>query len=228
MNRNSIIKMTILLILIILGVTIFAHYDLYRLFVSRKKLIGFINSFGNLSVVIFIILQIFQVIIAPIPGEVTGFIGGYLYGPFLGTLYSTIGLTIGSLLAFGLARWLGMPFVEKVINGEIIRKYDYFMEHRGILVTFILFLIPGFPKDALSYIVGLSHMKTTTFMIICTAGRLLGTAMLSVCGSCARNDQLIAVAVILGIGILIVALAYYYHDELHRLIRRQRLPQKEK
>ncbi len=228
MNRDDIFKIAILLALILAGVFFFFHYDLYTFFVSRKKIVHFLNSFGPLSVVIFIGLQIVQVLIAPIPGELNGFIGGYLYGPVLGTIYSTIGLTIGSWLAFLLARWLGMPFVEKVINAQIIQKYDYFMEHRGVFVTFILFLIPGFPKDALSYIVGLSHMKTTTFLIICTAGRLLGTAMLSVSGSCARDDQLFAVAAILGVGILIIGLAYYYHEELHRLIRRQRLPQKEK
>jgi uncharacterized membrane protein YdjX (TVP38/TMEM64 family) len=226
MNRNSVIKVVILLILIIASVILFFQYDLYHVFFSRKKLAGFINSFGNFSAVIFIVLQILQVIIAPIPGEVTGFIGGYIFGPFLGTLYSTIGLAIGSLLAFLLARWLGLPFVEKVISTKIIDKYDYFMEHRGVFVTFILFAIPGFPKDALSYIVGLSRMKTTTFLIICSAGRLLGTAMLSISGSCARNNQNMAVVVIMGLGILMVALAYYFHDELHRLIKKARAPLK--
>ncbi len=118
MNRDAIIKIAILLALILAGVFLFFHYDLYTFFVSRKKIIHFVNSFGPLSVVIFIGLQILQVIVAPIPGEVNGFIGGYLYGPVLGTLYSTIGLTIGSWLAFILARWLGLPFVEKIINPQ--------------------------------------------------------------------------------------------------------------
>jgi uncharacterized membrane protein YdjX (TVP38/TMEM64 family) len=222
MNRNAVIKIVILLMLIIAGVFLFFYFDLYTFFINRKKIVDFVNSFGPLSVVIFIGLQILQVIVAPIPGEVNGFIGGYLYGPVLGTLYSTIGLTIGSWIAFVLARWLGLPFVEKVINPRIIQKYDYFMEHRGILITFILFLIPGFPKDALSYMIGLSHMKTSTFLIICTAGRLLGTLMLSISGNCARNDQNIAVAAILGISALIVILAYYYHDELLKLVRKKR------
>ena len=224
MNKDSIIKVTILLVLIVTCAILFHHYNLYHLFASRKKLTGFITSFGSLSVVIFIILQTLQVLLAPIPGEVTGFIGGYLYGPFLGTLYSTIGLTIGSFLAFFFARWLGLPFVEKVLDPKVVQKYNYFMKHRGVLVTFILFLIPGFPKDALSCIVGLSHMKTATFLLICTTGRLLGTTMLSVSGNCARNEQHMAVAVILGIGLLMVALAYYYHDELQTLIRKMRLP----
>jgi uncharacterized membrane protein YdjX (TVP38/TMEM64 family) len=175
-------------------------------------------------VVIFIGLQIVQVLVAPIPGELNGFIGGYLYGPVLGTIYSTIGLTIGSWLAFLLARWLGMPFVEKIINPKVIQKYDYFMEHMGIPITFILFLIPGFPKDALSYIIGLSHMRTTTFLILCTAGRLLGTIMLSISGSCARNDQNAAMLAILGISALITLLAWYYHEELLNLVRKKKNP----
>jgi len=224
MNRDDIFKIALLLALILAGVFLFFHYDLYTFFVSRKKIVHFLNSFGPLSVVIFIGLQIVQVLIAPIPGELNGFIGGYLYGPVLGTIYSMIGLTIGSWLAFLLARWLGMPFVEKIINPQVIQKYDYFMEHRGIPVTFILFLIPGFPKDALSYIIGLSHMRTTTFLILCTAGRLLGTILLSISGSCARNDQHAAMLAILGISALITLLAWYYHEELLNLVRKKKNP----
>jgi len=224
MNRSALIKITILIVLITTGVLLFYQYNLYSFFVSRRKIVQFVNSFGPLSVLIFIGLQILQVIVAPIPGEVNGFIGGYLYGPVLGTLYSTIGLTIGSWLAFVLARWLGLPFVEKVISPEVIQKYDYFMEHRGTLVTLVLFLIPGFPKDALSYIVGLSHMRMTTFLIISTTGRFLGTLMLSISGSCARNNQMTAMLTILGISILIALLAYYYHEALFRLVKRKRQP----
>ena len=224
MHKHATLKITILLMLIIAGIFIFFHFNLYSFFVSRKKVVHFVNSFGPLSVVIFIGLQILQVIVAPIPGEVNGFIGGYLYGPVLGTFYSTIGLTIGSWLAFLLARWLGLPFVEKIINPQIIQKYDHFMEHRGTLITFILFLIPGFPKDAISYIIGLSHMKTSIFLLVCTSGRLLGTTMLSISGNYARNDQNVAMLAILGISALLVLLAYYYHHEILNLVRKKRAP----
>ena len=224
MNREDILKIALLLTLILAGVFLLFHYDLYAFFISRKKIVHFLNSFGPLSVVIFIGLQIIQVLIAPIPGELNGFIGGYLYGPVLGTIYSTIGLTVGSWIAFLLARRLGMPFVEKIIKPKIIQKYDSFMEHRGIPITFILFLIPGFPKDALCYIVGLSHMKTTTFLTLSIAGRLLGTIMLSIGGSYARNDQKAAMLAILGISALITLLAWYYHEELTNLAKKKKVP----
>ncbi len=184
-------------------------------------MIEFISTFHPYDQLVFIAIQILQVIAAPIPGEVTGLIGGYLYGPALGTIYSTIGLTIGSWLAFVLARFFGLPLVEKVVSPVIIEKYDYFLEHRGLLVSFLLFLIPGFPKDYMCYIMGASHMKTWHFLGISTVGRLLGTILLSVSGSYARNNQYKELLFIAGVSCLLIAIAYFYRDKwLEELKRR--------
>jgi uncharacterized membrane protein YdjX (TVP38/TMEM64 family) len=204
--------MVLLLSALGLGIYLFFHYDIYTFFIYKEKALAFINSFGPLSALVFILLQIVQVVAAPIPGEVSGFIGGYLYGPILGTIYSTVGLSIGSWLAFVLARTFGLPLVEKIISGKIIGKYDYFMEHKGILVSFLLFLVPGFPKDALCYIIGLSRMGTRTFIAISTAGRLLGTIMLSLSGSFARNDQTKQLIIVGIIGLIIAIVAYFRRD----------------
>ena len=139
----------------------------------------FLNSLGPLSFVGFIILQAIQVIAAPIPGEVTGFIGGYLYGIVIGIVLSTIGLTIGSWAAFTLSRVLGRPFVEKFIKKKTIERYDYLLHHKGAFLVFLLFLIPGFPKDSLCYILGLGHLTTKEFLIISTVGRFAGTVLLT-------------------------------------------------
>jgi len=162
----------------------------------------FIRDAGPWSIVVFIGLQALQVLFAPIPGEVTGFIGGYLYGALLGTLYSTIGLTIGSWFAFSLARYFGLPLVERVVKPPLLEKYDRFITHQDASSSSVLFLIPGFPKDALCYIIGLSHLNTVTFLIISAAGRLLGTLMLSISGNLLRdglNSALLIPLIITGI-----------------------------
>ena len=204
----------ILLVFIILSTYLFIHYDLYIYFASQRRDITLIDSFHPYDELVFIGLQILQVVAAPIPGEVTGLIGGYIYGACLGTVYSTIGLTIGSWIAFALARFFGLPLVEKAVKPAIIEKYDYFLEHRGLFVSFLLFLIPGFPKDYLCYIMGVSHMKTWHFLGISTAGRLLGTILLSVSGSCARNNQYIELLFIAGASCLLLVIAYFYRDKL--------------
>ncbi|MCX5855078.1 MAG: TVP38/TMEM64 family protein [Deltaproteobacteria bacterium] len=212
MTDRPAFRIAILLLLVVLGAGLFIHYDLYSFFADKNKVIAFIHSYPH-DEIVFISLQIMQVVAAPIPGEITGLIGGYLYGPVLGTLYSTVGLTVGSWLAFILARYFGLSLVEKVVKPETIQKYDYFMEHRGAFVSFLLFLIPGFPKDYLCYIMGVSHMKTWTFMVISTVGRFFGTMLLSVSGSCARNNQITVLVIIAVVSGIFVIVAYFYRDK---------------
>jgi uncharacterized membrane protein YdjX (TVP38/TMEM64 family) len=209
MNKKDILKLLVLILLIAVAIFFFIYFDLHSFFSDRTKIITFVHSFGSLSVAVFIGIQILQVLVAPIPGEVTGFIGGYVYGIFLGTLYSTIGLTIGSWLAFTLSRTLGLPFVERIISPKIINKYDHIMAHQGPWVAFLLFLIPGFPKDSLCYVLGLSHIKIRTFLIISTVGRLLGTLMLSVQGSFLRNNQDTTFLIVTTVSIIVAALGYF-------------------
>jgi len=208
------IKFLFLILIAGLGVFVFFYFNLQVYFTDKDSAIRLLDSCGPYAVSILILLQILQVIIAPIPGEATGFLCGYLYGPVLGTVYSTIGLTIGSWIAFMLARILGMPFVEKTINKSIIQKYDHFMEHQGLFVSFVFFLIPGFPKDALCYIIGLSRMSTATFLIISTVGRLFGTILLSVFASSVRNDQHATVFIVAGISGILLLFSYVYRERL--------------
>ena len=221
MNKRLAFRILFLLLLTILSIYLFIHFDIYLFFKDRNKLVNFITSYPH-DELIFIFLQIIQVVAAPIPGEITGLIGGYLYGPFWGTVYSTIGLTLGSWLAFMLARFFGEPLLEKVVKKKVFEKFDHFMEHKGLLVSFLLFLIPGFPKDYLCYIMGVSRIPTWTFIIISSAGRLFGTMMLSITGSYVRNEQYILLAVIVSVGIAISIVAYYHHDTMLELLKKKR------
>ena len=222
-RRSFLIKVGLLVLFLAACTYLLIHYDWLSYFTSRAKALALLNYFHPYDEIVFIFFQMLQVVFAPIPGEATGLIGGFLYGPVLGTLYSTIGLTAGSWLAFFLARMFGLPFVEKAVNPELVRKYDYVMEHQGALISFVLFLIPGVPKDYLCYIMGLSHMTTGTFLVISTVGRFFGTVLLSVCGSYARQHQFIGLFVALGISGVCVLLAFLYRDRIiHHLRKRKK------
>ncbi|MCX5848803.1 MAG: TVP38/TMEM64 family protein [Deltaproteobacteria bacterium] len=222
MNKRLTFRILFLLLLIILSGYIFIHYDLYLFFKDKHKLLNFIKSYHPYDEFIFILLQIIQVVAAPIPGELSGILGGYLYGPFWGTIYSTIGLTLGSWIAFMLARFFGEPLLENVVKKEVFEKFDHFMEHKGLLVSFLLFLIPGFPKDYLCYIMGVSLIPTGTFILISTAGRIFGTIMLSIMGAFASNGQYTFLTIILVLGVVIFIMAYYYRDKLLVILKRRK------
>jgi uncharacterized membrane protein YdjX (TVP38/TMEM64 family) len=218
MNRNLALRILLLLALIALVGYLFIHFDLYLFFKDKNKLVSFIQT-SRYDELAFIVLQIVQVVVAAIPGEISGFIGGYLYGPLLGTIYSTIGLTLGSWLAFMLARFFGEPLLEKVVRKEVFEKFDHFMEHKGLLVSFLLFLIPGFPKDYLCYIMGVSRIPALTFIVISMIGRFFGTMMLSVSGSMARDERYAMLAVIVVAGAAVSLLAWRYHEKILELLK---------
>jgi uncharacterized membrane protein YdjX (TVP38/TMEM64 family) len=142
----------------------------------------------------------------------------------LGTIYSIIGLTLGSWIAFALAHFFGQPFIEKAVKKEVLVKFDRFMEHQGVLVSFFLFLIPGFPKDYLCYIMGVSSMRAVTFLIVSASGRLLGTIMLSVTGSSAREGHYLFLGCLVAIGIAVAVAAYYHHEKLMDMIDKKCKP----
>lgn len=193
---------------------------LAEFFTNRRLLTHFFAEHRTNAVFIFIGLQVLQVVAAPVPGEVTGFVGGVFFGTVGGIIYSTIGLTIGSWLAFVLARMAGRPLVEKVVNPETINRYDYVMKHKGIFLAFLMFLIPGFPKDILCYLLGLGHMRHRDFLVVSTTGRLLGTILLTVEGSFFHDKRYGAFFMVLGISIVVIMLVMIYRENIERWFRR--------
>nr|EGQ40242.1 MAG: hypothetical protein J07AB56_09700 [Candidatus Nanosalinarum sp. J07AB56] len=132
----------------------------------------YVRGFGVLSAAAFVLLQIAQTVIAPIPGQVTGVAAGYLFGTWVGTLYSMIGVSIGSYIAVVLSRRLGRPYVERVVNPLILDRFDGFMTDRGPETLFIVFLIPGLPDDALCFVAGLSDISVARLMTVIIIARI--------------------------------------------------------
>jgi len=218
-------KKTILLLLLLGGVVAGIAYLLYAsnlfdLFINRRHLVSFIKEHRAYAALLFIGLQALQVVAAPVPGEVTGFAGGMIFGPLWGVVYSSIGLTIGSWIAFMLARLLGRPLVERMVSLETIQRYDYVMKHKGLLLAFLMFLIPGFPKDFLCYLLGLGHMRHRDFLLISATGRLLGTVLLTMGGTYFRDARYGALFTVVGVSLAIILLVMIYRDRVEQLLRR--------
>ena len=200
-------------------------YGFIDYFTDHQRLLNFINEHRANASVIFIGLQALQVVAAPVPGEATGFVGGMFFGTAWGILYSTIGLTIGSWIAFMLARLAGRPLVEMVVKAETIKRYDYVMKHKGLFLAFLMFLIPGFPKDILCYLLGLGHMGQRDFLLVSTTGRLLGTTLLTVGGTLFRDKHYGALFTLLGISLFLILLTMVYRETIERWFRRLRAAQ---
>jgi len=143
-----------------------------------------------------------------------------MFGVKAGLIYSMIGLILGSWLAFSLARIFEKVAVEKFVSEKTRKKFDYLVEHEGVILSFILFLLPGFPKDALCYILGLTPMHLGIFLIISTIGRIPGTLMATLQGTKAFEHQYYTFGILLGGSALVILIFYIYHEEIHNLVKK--------
>ena len=235
--KKSLVIATVVLLLVGMSFAIVAfngwfpldrYRELFEFYANRKAIAQYVKDFGPYGPIVFIILQALQVVAAPIPGEATGILGGYLFGTLPGLIYSTIGLTIGSCLGFGLGRWLGLPFVRRFVRQETYHKFDFLTRAKGELVIFLLFLMPGFPKDILCFLLGASPLPFGTFFLVSTVGRIPGTWLLSIQGTQVRGHQYVSLFILLSVLAVALLVLHAYRNRIFDWMKRHHHRQERK
>lgn len=189
--------------------------DFYQLFSDREQIRQLISSFGSSAPPVFMLIQVLQVLFAPVPGEATGFMGGYLFGAVPGFIYSSIGLTVGSWLNFIIGRFLGERFVRKLIPAQKFKKIDGMLKRQGVVFLFILFLFPGFPKDYLCLALGLSTLPIKIFILLAGIGRMPGTFVLSLQGAFLYEQNYTLLGVMIGACLILAFLCYAFRERIY-------------
>lgn len=134
-----------------------------------------VRDAGIGGVFILLAFQFLQIVVAFIPGEVVQMAAGIIYGPWLGALIILIGCIISSAFVFVLVHKLGAPFVQAMVPKKYMDKLRKFESSPKFnIIVFVLFLIPGMPKDVFTYITPLSHMRLGTFLALTNTARIPG------------------------------------------------------
>lgn len=176
----------------------------------RQQIIGY----GKPAPLIFILLQILQVILAPVPGEATGLLGGYFFGTANGFLYSSLALATGSALAFLIGRLFSSFFRDRFQKTKMFRRFNRLVYKGDFAIPFVLFLFPGFPKDSLSYLLGLSLMPFKVFLFIAAVARMPGTLMLSAQGAELYQGNYLRLAILLLVSVVVTLPCYLYRQQI--------------
>ncbi|NTV12918.1 MAG: TVP38/TMEM64 family protein [Desulfobulbaceae bacterium] len=183
-----------------------------------------ILAYGPLAPLLFILIQTAQVVVAPIPGEASGILGGYLFGTWPGFFYSSLGLTLGSNLAFGAGRLLTAFFSEHFRHTKVYNRFNHLVSRSDYVVPFVLFLLPGFPKDSLCYLLGMSSIPWPVYLFITGVGRMPGTLLLSLQGAEAEAGNWLRLTAILLVSLALVIPSLLYRHQLLERLSRHRTP----
>lgn len=139
---------------------------------SVEDLRNYVASFGYLAVVIYIVMNVLQVVILPIPGFIAVGTGVALFGPLKTALFSLAGIVIGSCAAFFIGRALGYKVVCWLVGKDTLDKWLKAVKNKDKIVLTFMFLFPFFPDDVLCFVAGLSSMSApyfTVMIILCRA-----------------------------------------------------------
>ena len=223
MKRSRVISIGALPIFIIIVTILLLLYrdEVWRVFSSPERIEAAVDSWGYLAPLAFILVQIIQVVVFVIPGEIPQIAGGYLFGVAGGAAYSVIGILIGSSFNFLLARWLGLPFVKSLFSEARIRSFENIAHSsRAQIGFFLLFVIPGIPKDVLCYVAGLSPLRFGAFLLISTLGRLPGIVGSAAMGDAAASSRWLLAGIIMGIALVLFFIGLIYRERVHGFIER--------
>lgn len=153
------------------------------------SLSAWISDAGIWGPIIFMLLNTVQVLLAIIPGGPFEVAAGALFGPWLGTLMCDVAMTAGGMITFFFVRKFGMKFIELFVNREEIESVKFLhTNEKSTALLFLFFLFPGTPKDLMCYVVGLTDIKWTSWLIINFVGRF-PAILLSALGGSALGEQ---------------------------------------
>ncbi len=208
-----------LLLLFFLAFLLGEHF--YEFLRSKGEIRTWILARGQLAPLVFIALQSFQVIVFMIPGELVQMAGGFIFGLWFGTLWSVIGISFGSIFNFYMGRFLGRPFAMAILGIERMHKVDMLSAGSRIKTAyFMLFLVPGIPKDTLCYAAGAGKLSLTGFMAISMLGRLPGIFGSSCIGASVFDSNYILSLVLLLAALVFLVLGVFYKEKLLKYLER--------
>lgn len=195
---------------------------LTRLFSNRDRLIEMVKSIGPFGPLLYILLQITQTILAPIPGNVVGGIGGFLFG-WWGILWTTIGSCLGAWGVFCVSRKFGRKFAEKVVKKPALIKMDFILRNkRASLILFMIYLIPGLPDDIVCYVAGLTKVPIKKLILLFAVGRLPSVIVTNYIGMGLGDGDWTMVIIVSIIAVLIFVVAYLKKDAIMNFLKKGR------
>lgn len=199
----------------------FAYPELVERLNSLEEINQLLKQYKTASFFIYLGMQIFQVIVSVIPGQALQFAAGYAYHFWLGFLLTVIGVALGTVITFYLARLLGRNSLHVIFGEEKFSRFVHTLNSkRSYMVLFVIFLIPGIPKDIFTYAAGVSEIRVGPFLLLSMTGRtpaMMGGILM---GNMFYNGSYIGLIIMGTAAVILFAAGILSRDKIIRLTDR--------
>ena len=201
-----------LLLFILVGIPVFLYLKYGADIFSKDaagNLLAYLKANRSIAFALIIIMQMIQVIVCILPGQPIQFASSYMFGVLPALLLSLIGAVIGSTITFWLAKLLGKDFVSIIFDKDKVDEYHRKLNSgKGLALAGLIYLIPGVPKDLVSYVAGISDMKFKPFILVSNIARIPGMLGSLLLGTFAERGDYVAIGILCVVVTLFLVVFY--------------------
>ena len=214
-ENKKLIYRLLLATFIMAGFCLILYKPFVYLLNNPEHLKAQLDQFGNWGKLFLILIMAVQVVFVFLPGEIIEVASGFCYGEIQGLVICLLGAMIGTVIIYWFVEKYGIRFINKFFNQEKLHEISFLKGKKNLeLILFIIFFIPGTPKDILTYFAPLTRIKLSSFLLITTVARI-PSIITSTIGGHSLSEQnypfTIAVFIITGIISTVVLFAYKWY-----------------
>lgn len=199
--------------------------ELFAFFADGPRLQAWVDAQGAFAPVAMVALITVQIVVAVLPGEPLELGAGYAFGFWEGTALCLVAGLIGAIIVVALVRTLGMRAIELFFPREKIDSMKWLQDSaRFELLMFLCFLIPGTPKDIMTYIAGLTKCPLWRIALIATVGRIPSIVSSTMAAGFAAEGNWMATAAVMALTVVfVIAGVGVYALIMRRARKRERM-----
>lgn len=219
---NGIIFALLIILSIVATIILFPVLKEYQTEEGLEGLKKFVSEMGIVGMLILFAIQVIQIVIPFLPGQFIELAVGALYSPIIAITILSLGLVVATIIIYYLGKWIGRPFISLFLSEENEQKYGFLKNSKKMeLVFFILFLIPGTPKDVLIFFLPLLNLKLSRFIVLSLLARIPGWILDVYMGHSffEKNYTLLVIVIILIV--LIGIFGYIYKDKIMNYLKKE-------
>ena len=188
----------------------------------REVFSAWISALGFKGMLILFGIQVLQVVVAVIPGGPVQAIAGAAYGALGGLLIIETGCAVATMIVFFTVRKFGLPLIKRFFGAEVLNTWGFLKdEKKTALITFILFIIPGTPKDTLTYLVPLSRLSLVQFTLISVFARFPAVLLSTVMGDAAMQGNWVVFILVFTLTAVIGIFGIQFREQINKHIVRR-------